>query len=105
MLSRITYNLKATVSLLPTAFGGRENPVQSGYKPSFGFNTANHYCGQIDLLEVDTLLPGETGSVEIKLLPAKTLRKNLKEFDAFCITEGNKPVGTGYLTEVHVVDI
>ncbi len=102
-MSEIIYNLKATITLFPTEQGGRKKPVYNGYKPSFSFNTENHYSGEIKLTDRDELYPGETSKASIKLLPARTIRKNLKEKDAFSITEGNKTIGSGIITNVKLV--
>lgn len=102
MISELTYTLKATISLFPTHAGGRKKPIYTGYKPSFSFNTEKHYCGEIKLLNKNELNPGETGLAIIKLLPAKSIRKNLKRQDAFAITEGNVTVGTGIIQEVQL---
>lgn len=103
MIPELTYNFKAKISLFPTKFGGRKKPVYSGYKPSFTFNTKKYYCGEIHLLDKEELLPGETSNAFIKLLPAKTLRKNFKPKDSFTITEGTHTIGTGIIEEVKLV--
>jgi translation elongation factor EF-Tu-like GTPase len=99
-MSEIAYNIKATITLFPTEQGGRKKPVHTGYRPSFAFNTEKYYSGEIRLIDTTTLYPGGTSSVLIKLLPAKTIRKNLKPTDAFRITEGSKTIGTGIITKV-----
>lgn len=99
-MSEIAYNFIATITLLPTGQGGRKKPVFTGYRPSFAFNTEKHYSGEIRLIDRIELRPGQTSKVHIKLLPAKTIRKNLKATDAFSITEGNKTVGIGVIEEV-----
>ena len=100
MSSEITYNFQALITLLPSKNGGRKKPVYSGYRPSFAFNTSKHYSGEIHLIGTKELFPGETSKVTVKLLPAKTIRKNLKPADAFTITEGDKAVGTGIIEKV-----
>lgn len=102
-MSEIAYNLKATITLFPTDQGGRKKPVYTGYRPSFAFNTEKHYSGEIELIAREELQPGQTSKAYIKLLPAKTIRKNLKPADAFSITEGNKTVGSGVIEEVDQV--
>jgi translation elongation factor EF-Tu-like GTPase len=102
-MPEITYNLRATITLFPTEQGGRKRPVHTGFRPSFAFNTEQHYSGEIKLIDRDELYPGETSRASIKLLPARTIRKNLKEKDAFSITEGNKTLGTGVITKVELV--
>jgi elongation factor Tu len=83
--------------------GGRKTPVYSGYRPSFGFNTAIHYSGEIKLINKKELRPGQTSLADINLLPAKTLRKNLKINDSFTLMEGSKTIGTGVIETVEVV--
>jgi translation elongation factor EF-Tu-like GTPase len=83
--------------------GGRQTPVKSGYRPSFGFNTVIQYAGEIRLIDKKELQPGQTSLADINLLPAKTIRKNIKSNDAFTITEGNKTVGTGVIETVEMV--
>ncbi len=100
MQSLITYNLQAVITLFPSEKGGRKNPVYSGYRPSFTFNTPLYYCGEIHLLEKQKLIPGETSRANIKMLPASTIGKNLKPLNSFIITEGNRPVGKGIIAEV-----
>jgi elongation factor Tu len=103
MASEITYKLEATITLFPREHGGRSKPVYSGYRPSFAFNTLQHYSGEVLLIGKDELRPGQTSRARIKLLPARTLRRNLKPADSFTITEGNKPIGTGVIEKVNVV--
>jgi translation elongation factor EF-Tu-like GTPase len=98
-----TYNIRAIITLFPTDQGGREKPVYTGYRPSFAFNTERYYCGDIRLIARKELQPGQTSKAFIRLLPAKTIRKNLKPADAFRITEGTKTVGTGVIEKVEQV--
>jgi translation elongation factor EF-Tu-like GTPase len=98
-----SYTFRARISLFSTEMGGRKNPVYNGYKPSFAFNTSNHYSGQIKLINKKILRPGRSSFVKIDLLPARTIRKNLKPNDSFIIAEGNKIIGTGVLEKVELV--
>lgn len=99
MTSEYAYILTAKIALFPTENGGRKKPVYSGYRPSFTFNSLKHYSGEIEILGKNELRPGESSSVKIKLLPAKTIRRTLKKNDAFTINEGNKVVGSGVIEE------
>ena len=99
MTSEITYDIHAMITLLPTANGGRSKSIFSGYKPAFTFNTIKHYCGELTLTKKKELKPGEIGEVIVRLLPAVTLKKNLKLNDSFTIFEGNKAVGHGIILE------
>lgn len=86
--------------MFPLKNGGRKTPVFSGYRPSFAFNTEKHYSGEISLIGRKRLRPGETSKALIRLLPARTIRKNLKPSDAFTITEGDKAVGIGLIEKI-----
>jgi translation elongation factor EF-Tu-like GTPase len=97
MISEITYNLQAFISLLPTDKGGRKKSIFSGYKPSLIFNTNKHYCAEVELLNIEEVKPGSNAFVKIKLLAARTIRKNLQINDSFTITEGNKAIGSGMI--------
>src|SRR5688572_18389246 len=99
MTSEYSYILIAKIALYSTENGGRKKPVQSGYRPSFSFNSLKHYSGEIQLLDKIELRPGESSLVTIKLLPARTIRKTLKKNDAFTITEGNKVIGSGVIEQ------
>jgi translation elongation factor EF-Tu-like GTPase len=87
---------------LPENEGGRTKAIQSGYRPSFGFNTEKRYSGEIALIGTDEINPGQTGKATVRLLPAKTIRRNLRGLDAFTICEGEKIIGIGLIL---VVDI
>ena len=102
MKSEITYDIHAYIFLLPTAKGGRSKSIFTGYKPSFTFNTTKQYCGELELTDTNELRPGESGEVIIRLLPAYTLKKNLKLNDAFTIVEGSKAIGDGMI--IHEVN-
>jgi elongation factor Tu len=102
MLSNQPYKFKAKITLYSTDMGGRKTPVFSGYRPSFAFNTAIHYSGEIKLIGKKELHPGQSSLVHVHLLPARTIRKNLKENDSFIITEGNKTVGTGVIEKLEM---
>jgi elongation factor Tu len=100
MSSDITYKFEATITLFPSENGGRKKPVFSGYRPSFAFNTVQHYSGEIHLIGRSQLNPGETARARIKLLPARTIRKTIRATDAFTINEGNRLIGTGVIEKV-----
>ena len=100
MRPKHTYNFKAKITLYSSAMGGRIRPVYSGYRPSFIFNSKKHYSGEIHLIDKDILMPGESSEATIRLLPASTIRGNLKPNDAFTISEGNKTVGSGVIEKV-----
>lgn len=103
MASETTYTIKAKITLYTPEMGGRKKPIYSGYRRSFSFNSSRHYSGELRLIGKKELHPGESSWVSIHLLPASTIRKNLRQNDAFIIAEGNKAVGTGVIDKVEVL--
>jgi elongation factor Tu len=100
MTDKIAYDFKAILSLFPTEDGGRKKPVYTYYKPSFSFNTIQHFSGEISLLNKEELKPGDTAQALVKLLPSRHIRQNLKKGDAFTILEGNKIIGAGVIQSI-----
>ncbi len=97
---KTVYNFTALVSLLPTENGGRKRPVYNHYRPSFSFNTANQFSGEIAFIGQEELKPGATAGIEVKLLPSRYVPQKLKGGDSFTIMEGGKVVGTGVIQEI-----
>lgn len=98
MSLQITYDIKAYISLLEND-KGRRKPIYSGYRPNFSFSTRNVFCGEITLINTGELKPGDSAYAFIKLLPAKTIPRNLKIKDSFTLLEGNKVVGMGIIID------
>ncbi|MBS1501098.1 MAG: hypothetical protein JST32_03495 [Bacteroidetes bacterium] len=86
--------------MLPTEQGGRKRPVYSHYRPAFSFNTVNQFSGEISFNDEEALRPGNTTTVEVKLLPSRHIPQRLKIGDAFTILEGDKIVGTGVIQQI-----
>ena len=97
---KTSYNFVATLSLFPTENGGRKKPVYDHYRPSFAFNTINHFSGEISFPNLDELRPGGTATANIKLLASRHISQKLKSGDSFTIVEGDKIVGTGVIIEI-----
>ncbi len=97
---KIAYNFTAILSLFPTENGGRKKPVYNHYRPSFAFNTLQHFSGEISFIDKEELQPGETANAIIKLLPSRHIRQNLKSGDSFSILEGDKVVGSGVIQQI-----
>lgn len=94
------YNFTAMVALFPTENGGRKSPVYDHYRPSFGFNSANQFSGEVSFPDMGVLKPGGTANAVIKLLPSRHIRQHLKTGDSFTILEGDKVVGTGVIQAI-----
>jgi elongation factor Tu len=96
-----TYKLKAYISLTPSANGGRQKPIFSGYRPALKFHTKALFSCQITLPNhIETLSPGQAAFVDIDMIPAKAIPKNLGVSDAFTIFDGTRPIGSGHIVEV-----
>ncbi len=90
------------LSLFPTQDGGRKKPVYNYYKPSFSFNTQQHFSGEMSLVNKQELNPGDTAIALIKLLPSRHIRQNRKSGDAFTILEGDRIIGTGVIQKIEI---
>ncbi len=100
-MSNLTiYSFTAILSLFPTEQGGRKRPVYDNYRPSFSFNSANHFSGEVSFPNLEELKPGETATAKVNLLPSKHISQHLKIGDSFSILEGQKVVGTGVIQEI-----
>ena len=96
MMNSLTiYSFKAVFSLFPTENGGRKRPVYENYRPSFAFNSVNHYSGEVSFPDLEELKPGGTTTAVVKLLPSKHISQHLKIGDSFTVLEGQKVVGSG----------
>jgi hypothetical protein len=58
--------------LFDKKLSGRQTPVYSSYRPSFGFNTAIHYSVEIRLIDKKKLLAGLSSMANINLLTIGT---------------------------------
>ncbi len=97
---KTTYNFTAILSLFPTENGGRKKPVYDHYRPSFSFNTVNHFSGEVSFPDLDELQPGGTTVAIVKLLASRHIPQKLKSGDPFTILEGDKIVGSGVIQEI-----
>jgi elongation factor Tu len=101
MMGHLTmYSFTAILSLFPTDQGGRKRPVYDNYRPSFSFNSVNHFSGEVSFPDLDVLNPGQTATAMVKLLPSKHISQHLKIGDSFTVLEGQKVVGTGVIQEI-----
>lgn len=91
------------LSLFPTEKGERKRPIYDNYRPSFSFNSINHFSGEISFPGLDELKPGETATAKVKLLPSKHVSHHLKVGDSFSLLEGRKVVGTGVIQEIEKI--
>jgi len=91
----------AKISLKQSSEGGRENPIYSGYRPTFRWKLNRISDCVITVLQGHSIKPGEQGEVEIKILyPEKT--EGITTVDHFTITEGTKEVATGSISEIQL---
>ena len=91
----------ANIQLKPSSAGGRENPVYSGYRPTFRvLGGGESDCG-ITVINGDSIKPGEQGEVVIIILHPQKL-EGLSKTDSFSIAEGRKEVASGYIIEIQL---
>jgi elongation factor Tu len=89
-------HFKAEVYILKKEEGGRHTPFHNRYRPQFYFRTTD-VTGEVHLPEgVEMVMPGDNLSIDVELLNAIALNKNLR----FAIREGGRTVGAGQVTEI-----
>ena len=94
-------DLEAKISYLPTEDGGRQGPVQSGYRapqdfgPEEGWNDAQH-----EYPDDDWVHPGQTARALLWLLHPDLLKGRLEPGSEFTVHEGGRTVGHCRITQV-----
>jgi elongation factor Tu len=87
---------KAEVYVLTKEEGGRHTPFFTNYRPQFYFRTTD-VTGTVSLpAGVEMVMPGDNVSVDVELLTAVAMDKELR----FAIREGGRTVGSGVVTEI-----
>jgi elongation factor Tu len=87
-------NFNTKIYLLTYKEGGRSKSFVSQYKPQFFFRTAN-VTGSIILPEdINTVMPGDSLTVKVRLVEAIPLNIGLR----FVMREGNLTIGAGVIT-------
>ena len=86
---------RGQVYVLTKEEGGRHTPFFSGYRPQFYVRTTD-VTGVVRLLPgSDMVMPGDNVEVEVELITAVALEKEMR----FAIREGGHTVGAGTVTE------
>ena len=91
----------ANIQLKQSSEGGRENPVYSGYRPTFRWDGNRISDCVITILQGHSIKPGEQGKVEIKILHPKKI-EGITTVDHFIISEGSREVATGSINEIQL---
>ncbi len=86
--------LIAKIQLVPTNKGGRRGWIATGYRPPFKF-VDTYRDGEVRLLDVEKLYPGEAAIVEIFFLDGIGEDVDFDPGVEFLITEGAHIVGSG----------
>jgi elongation factor Tu len=87
---------KGEVYVLTKEEGGRHTPFFNGYRPQFYFRTTD-VTGTIKLPDgVEMCIPGDNISMEIELMAAVAMEKEVR----FAIREGGHTVGAGVVTQI-----
>ena len=99
--------VKGVLSLVPTAEGGRQGPIFSGYRGALSFGEHRddglevHYDAVTVLDTTDELAPGESGEVTIHLVSADLFpHERLTPGGMFDVKEGHRVVGRVTITRV-----
>ncbi len=87
--------VRALVTLLPAAEGGRHTPIVSGYRPQFYVRTTD-VVGDVELVDVASAAPGER--VEMRVTLGKPVP--LEVGQGFAVREGGRTVAAGTVTEL-----
>ena len=96
-------NVRASVTLVPTAPCGRRSDAHVRWRPNHNFGAPDgraFYVGQVEFESADTIEPGETLEVLIRFLDGPGLREHLQPGRTWRIQEGPNLIATANLTEV-----
>jgi translation elongation factor EF-Tu-like GTPase len=93
--------IRAYLAFIPTEHGGRKSWVVSDYRPQFYFADED-FDSRVRLCSAERLSPGESGEIEITLLPLGTeaTRGRLTTGCVFQLREGPKVVAGGVVISV-----
>ena len=96
-------NVRATVTLVPTASRGRRSDESVRWRPNHNFGLPDgraFYIGQVEFESAETIEPGETRGVLIRFLDGPGLRENLQAGRTWRIQEGPNLIAMAELIEV-----
>ena len=89
--------IRAHITLLTTAAGGRHGSISSGYRPNL--RIGDRYTDvALKLVGTERLVPGGEAEVEVVLVNPKYVQDLITVGAAFDITEGGRKVGAGTIT-------
>ncbi|MGH1384739.1 hypothetical protein [Kordia sp.] len=96
----------AKLKLYKTENGGRQTPINTGYRPSHVFEYKENsrdfvagYMGQINF-DIDVIHPGEVANVEVMFLKHQNIESFLKKGRVWWIHEGSRVIGKAKILEV-----
>ncbi len=95
------YDALIEISLLPTEKGGRKLPIFSGYKGAHLIREEYLTSGSIELIDGETLYPGETAIAFVNYLTPEFYPHSLWIGKTIDIQEGSQVVGTSKVIEVY----
>src|SRR5574343_1443440 len=93
--------IKANIVLKVTADGGRENPVYSGYRPTFKAGLNQQSDCVVTVIDNTNIKPGSTGIVELKILHPEKV-SGIKEGDNYILAEGAKEIAKGTIISIRL---
>ena|SRR5690554_2577428 len=92
-------DIKAKITLLTSAEGGRTTPAKNGYRPQFYYEQ-EHWDAAIELIDKEEIFPGESGEAYFQFATPKIHAHRLQAGKQFELKEGPKIVAVGEVLEI-----
>ena len=96
---KITRDVEAVITFLPTEHGGRRGPAFSGYRPQF-YYAGHDWDAAHEYPDVAQVNPGDTVRVYLAFLSADEHFGMVQPGMPFLIREGQKIVAYGSITKL-----
>ncbi len=95
------YDAFVQVSLLQTEAGGRAGPIFSGYKGSHLIKEDYLTTGELDLIEIEMLHPGNIATAYVSYLSPEHYPHTLWIGKEMNVQEGSRVVGKAKILEIY----
>src|SRR5262245_66196860 len=97
-------HVRARITMLPNADGGRRSPIFSGYRPQFRYLGRDNDVS-VELLNQETLFPGSTTDVMLTFLRPEFRLRRIAIDTGFELAEVARRVCRGTVIEVLPADL
>jgi elongation factor Tu len=98
-MSTSVRDIKARITLLTSAEGGRTSPAKNGYRPQFYYDK-EQWDAAIELIGKEEISPGESQVVFFQFATPKNHVNRLRSGKQFELKEGPKTVAVGEVLEI-----